>query len=455
MSTSPVTKGADANLTFDFSAYDFSSVNTPTNYPVTGNTADYGSKVTGVYPSDEYHTYTLAHKGTSNNYILTVAPTVAFFQQRAINLVKPYYDGNYVGVGAGKYTISLGETSYAEMAEFRTAVMSWASLEDCIDPTIIINQPTSAFYRIKSGDKYLQDVRKSNIETQRTLTDAEGADEAIGTLFYLDNNKFIGYKTGYGFGFSVCQTQDTEQLNTQLFTESAEMGKYTIQSQQGTCTSADHNVGYWGVEGSDLSREADAASGACWTLEEVTSLPLTLAANSYTSFSAPVAIKIPENCYAYIATSAGNGIINMSRVEGNVAANTGLIISTYELEGNPNFEIVESGTDYSSENLLVANVAASNVSKANNYFFGKVNDNYIFTKISGKGDYLLPGHKAYLHLDSGSARMSINWEIDESTGLSELNDESSKLRNGKYYENGVDVVVRNGVKYNVAGQIIK
>ncbi len=456
----PVSIGESGSVEFDFSASDFSGVTTSTYYLIIGNTSDYGNKVTGVYPSDIYHTFTITYNSTTNSYYLTVGPSVAFFQQRAINLVKPYYDGRYVGTGLGKYTISLGETSYAEMADFRTAVMSWASLEDCIDPTIIINQPTSAFYRIKSGDKYLQDARKSDSATQRTLTDAAGANSAE-TIFYLDNNKFIGYKTGYGFGFSVCQTQDTEQLNTQLFTESAEMGKYTIQSQRGTCESASYNEGYWGVSGSELSREADAASGACWTLEEVTSLPLTLAANSYTSFSAPVAVTIPDGCHAYVATSTpGDSYITMTAVTGNVPANQGLIIGT-DATANPTFAIYSGSSEDlvdCSGNMLVANVAASNVNKANNYFFGKVdgNDNYVFAKISGTGTRTLGGHKAYLHYEKGTnARMAIIWEGDDPTGIEGLQNESVEMKDGKYYQNGKVVVVRNGVKYNVAGQIIK
>ena len=165
---------------------------------------------------------------------------------------------------------------------------------------------------------------------------------------------------------------------------------------------------------------------------------------------------IPDNCYAYIATSEGTDVINMTKVTGNVAANTGMIISTdgIEIAGPLSFEIAESGTEYS--NLLVANVAAANVSKADNYFFGQVSGNYVFTKLSGDGDYYtLPGHKAYLNLSGNAARLSINWGGDDATGLSELSNEVIKLNDGKYYQNGTVIVVRNGVKYNVAGQTIK
>ena len=63
MSTSPVTKGGDATLTFDFSGYDFSDVYDETTFVVTGNTSDYGNKVThelgGIYiPGAVHKNYT-------------------------------------------------------------------------------------------------------------------------------------------------------------------------------------------------------------------------------------------------------------------------------------------------------------------------------------------------------------------------------------------------------------
>ena len=241
---------------------------------------------------------------------------VQLYRDMAVAAVTPYFAN--IGAGVGQYTISLGEDEkYTSISEFEAAILAWADVKDCSLANVTINQPTSAFYRIKSGSKYLQDARKSDSATQRTLTDAAGANESAETIFYLDNNKFIGYKTGYGFGFSVCQTQDTEHLNTQLFTESAEMGKYTIQSQQGTCTSADYNVGYWGVNDSELSRVDDAASGACWTLEPATSVPVTFnsAALGYATFYTPVPLQIPAelNTKAYIC-KVGEKVVNENNV---------------------------------------------------------------------------------------------------------------------------------------------
>lgn len=263
----------------------------------------------GLEPTTAYTWETKTVDEVMGIYVATFNE-VQLRREMAAATVSPYF--TYIGTGVGKYTISLGkDEKYTSIPEFTAAIEAWSELSDCSTPIVTINQPTSAFYRIKAGDKYLQDARKSNSDTQRTLTDAEGADEAIGTLFYLNDDKFIGYQTGYGFGFSVCQTQDTEHLNSMLFTESSELGKYTIQSQKGTYASTDYNQGYWGVDGSDLSREDDAASGACWTLEPATSVPVTFnpTALGYATFNSPVALIVPKDeVKAYVCKIEGNTI---------------------------------------------------------------------------------------------------------------------------------------------------
>lgn len=450
LSAVPVAIGESGSVEFDFSASDFSSVNTQTDYTVTGNTADYGSKVTGVYPSDDYHTYTLAHNGSTNSYILTVEPSVKWWQDHAIALVTPYYNENHVGAGVGKYTISLGETPYANLVDFGTAVMSWTTMGDCVEPTIAINQPTSAFYRIKSGSKYLQDVRRDNENTQRTMTDTDGAE----TIFYLNGNTLVGYKTGFGFGYSVCQTQDTEHLNTQLFTESAEVGKYTIQSQQGTCTSADYNEGYWGIDDSDLSRKADAASGACWTLEEVTSLPVSITSALYATLYSPVALTIPDNVQAYYISSLTETEATLSPITTTIPANTPVILKADA--GAYNFNIVND-IESISGNKLSGITAAQNFDNDEIYTLQQNkagNAVGLFPKTAGT----LAGFKAYLsasQLSSLSKGFVFNFDIADGIDAARMENTQTdnaifnlagqrveKAQKGIYIVNGKKVLVK-------------
>ena len=293
----PVSIGESGSVEFDFSNYDFSSVDTPTDYPVTGNTADYGSKVTGVYPSATTHTYTLAHNGTSNNYILTVAPTVAFFQQRAINLATPYYNGGYVGTGLGKYIISLGETSYSNFVDFGTAVMSWQTLGDCVEPTIVMNMPTDGFYRIQSQNN---DDNKGNVGKylHNNLYDgglALNTNDDMTSIFYIDrtNNAILSYADGKYLNY--CDVEPSVGIvKNWTIEEGSEIGKYAIKMGS-TWYASD-----WNTTANITFGQKDA--NALWAIEPVTSLPVTFkkAGLGYSTLYTPVALQIPENTNAYV-----------------------------------------------------------------------------------------------------------------------------------------------------------
>ena len=379
----------------------------------------------------------------------------------------------YFGDGLGKYQWNGSGTAEEARANINGAGMalavhatsSYKELYDAlldIQDNITINQPTSGYYRIKSKFNeetgyYLscENIISGDDKFAKQTTEIDEK-----TIFYIEvgntNSTIKSYSTGYCFG-SGSRSNYTDVTDTPrkwTFSDGYNKGTYQL-----TSTYDGSNILY-GWSGKDNTAKADRNGSVDtnghtdWILEPVTSLPLETTDDGYTSFSAPVAVTIPDNCYAYIATSEGTDVINMTKVTGNVAANTGMIISTdgIEIAGPLSFEIAESGTEYS--NLLVANVAAANVSTTNNYFFGQVSGNYVFTLLTGD-TYTLTGHKAYLHLNGSAARLSINWGGDDATGLSELSNENIKLNDGKYYQNGTVIVVRNGVKYNVAGQTIK
>ena len=371
------------------------------------------------------------------------------YREMATAVVTPY-DG-YIGSGVGKYTISLGANEYTSIGDFTSAISAWETTDDYKVPTVTINQPTSAFYRIKSGSKYLQDIRKSNDATQRTLTDAEGAE----TIFYLDNNKFIGYKTGYGFGFSVCQTQDTEHLNTQLFTESSEIGKYTIQSQRGTYDSASYNEGFWGVNGTDLSRENDAASGACWTIESVTSLPITFK-GEYASFYSPVDLDIPDGVgvKAYTGTLTNNNtILKLTEVD-YVPANTGVILEYegFSSETTLDFPILSTVRPIGGTSLT-GTTAAKTVAEDSKLVLGKNGQgNWGIFKYSGT---TLGGFKSYMDMPATPVKGFVFSKDDADAIATLLNGEQSTKEvfdlsgrrvnapaRGLYIVNGKKVVIK-------------
>ena len=66
-------------------------------------------------------------------------------------------------------------------------------------------------------------------------------------------------------------------------------------------------------------------------------------------------------------------------------------------------------------------------------------------------------NKAFLTLPtSASTARSIIFIEDEATSINEIfGAEESVANNGKFVENGKVIIVKNGVKYNIAGQIVK
>ena len=360
-----------------------------TSGTVSLNTADPDGLYVGLQRTSAYTWETKTVDEVEGIYVTSI-DQVQLCREMATNAVAPYF--NHIGTGVGKYTIHLGlNNTYTSIEDFTEAVDAWTTTADYVNPTVTINQPTSAFYRIKSGSKYLQDVRKSDSETQRTLTDAERANEAAGTVFYLDNNTLIGYKTGYGFGFTVCQTQDTEHLNSMLFTESAEMGKYTIQSQQGTCASASYNEGYWGVDGSDLSRKDDAASGACWTLEAVDVLPVTITAAKWATLYSPVALTIQGGVTAYvISQKVGTTALHLEEITGIIPAGKGVILYADVSENSTYYFPIT--TESSEVTSLLTGVYATANRPANSFVLGNGSNGIGFY---ADGPLTVAGFKAY------------------------------------------------------------
>ena len=328
-----------------------------------------------------------------------------------------------------------------------------------------LNMPKAGtFLRLKGATSGMYVKYGEKVNSQYPMGNAD--EDAI---FYYDGEHLLSYNSGIYWGVKGGETGvggsnwDWTEVGgtgtTITFAESNTAGRYFIKLQTIYSEFPDillYDRTTYCDRGAFNGTSGVTDERYTWTLEEVESLPLSIAAESYTSFSSPVPVTIPDNCYAYIATSKGTGVINMTKVTGNVPANTGLIISTNGVAQDLDFTIctTDNPTDVSG-NKLVANVAADNVSKADNYFFGQVSGNYVFTKLSGDGDYYtLPGHKAYLNLGGNAARLSINWGGDDATGLMELNNENIKLNDGKYYQNGKIVIIKNGIRYNLSGQTL-
>lgn len=324
----------------------------------------------------------------------------------------------------------------------------------------IKSQPAAGFYRLRfdtnSSTPYLGSTGGDGANTVSMTADEDASsivyvEEAENGRFYLmtyDNGYYLANPYRLGVGTETIQ-------NSEIYKQA-----WTVEAgaEEGCCALKYGSAGnYMTGDASAVSyseSKSDAANG--WIFEPVTVLPLTTNEDGYTSFSAPVPVTIPGDCYAYVATDKGDGVVNMTKVTGNVAANTGLIIKTESASIPLSFSIVESGNTV--DNMLVANAAASMVAKVNNYFFGKYtgNNEYVFTKIAGDGSRELKGHKAYLDgTGLSEARLFLLWGDDVETSIEASLGEQAAVRNGKFVKDGRVIIVKNSVKYTTSGLQIK
>jgi hypothetical protein len=101
------------------------------------------------------------------------------------------------------------------------------------------------------------------------------------------------------------------------------------------------------------------------TLEEVTTLPVTITAAGYASFYAPVAVEVPSGIEAYYLTNIIGKFASMTKIEGGtIPANTGVILT------GENGEPATEGT----YNLAIT---INDVSINNNMFKGTIATEYV------------------------------------------------------------------------------
>lgn len=425
LSAVPVSIGESGSIEFDFSAYDFSGVITSTDYPVTGNTSNYGDKVTSIYPSDNNtnHTYTLAFNSTTNSYYLTVAPTVAFMQDRAVSAILPYY--THLGSGVGNYTVYLGSTPYTNGTELGTAIEGWTTLSDCVEPIITINQPaTGKFYRIKG---YSNNYITSNTASNNAAMN--GTASANNIVYYSAEQNFIFYGSGLGMYNTSIVAPVANTLNAYTFSEGAQKSHYYIQSNaESMGTYCYDNT----ANGTKVDRNNEPVTSGKyqtdWTLEEVTSLPVTISSVGYATLYAPVALTIPssDGVKAYTGEISGD-VFRLSEVDGTIPANTGVVLIGDA--GTYNFNITSSAAFDGSNDLLGT---VRTIAKPGDVLVLGMNDVVGFYTFTGAN---LSGFKTYLpEPTSGARALKIIFDDSETTGVNEVIGKMSEVTDGAIYD---------------------
>lgn len=184
------------------------------------------------------------------------------------------------------------------------------------------------------------------------------------------------------------------------------------------------------------------------------SVPVTITSAGWATFSSDHALDFSSvsSLEAYMITGHEGNVVTKSQVTGTVPAGTGLLLKGDA--GSYNIPVAASSSTDVSANLMVAGTGASVSYEAGKtkYILGLNGVDAEFQKlVDGGSSATVAKGKAYLQFNEVISARSLYFE-DEVTGIANVEAAAeTKANEGKFIDNGKLVIVKNGVKYNVAG----
>ena len=320
-------------------------------------------------------------------------------------------------------------------------------------PSINVPQVDS-FYRLKNGASgwyATSDLRTGEAQHANKLYMSENGTQANTIWCVGANNALLSYTKGQYLG-DMSSDWSFEAVgsngNATTFVQGATIGKIQIKPSSGRSLYGDEvRV--------DAAGEGNNSGNYEWTIEEVTSLPVTITTAGYATFYCPVAVILPEGLEAYYVGETTNNSAKMTLIEGVIPANTGVILKGNE--GTYDLTIATETSVASDEiNLLTGTVASAYV-EDDSYVLSKqtegvgfykamknfYNNNGTWTKDKDKGTHFLNnGFKAYLPKPDGTPDAARFFVFDFGT--------ETAIENVEGAENTADAVV-----YDLAGRRVQ
>ena len=193
--------------------------------------------------------------------------------------------------------------------------------------------------------------------------------------------------------------------------------------------------------------------GATLTVRYDDFVRVTLNEAGYATFSAKDASFIATAGITAYKAAVDGELITLTELEGNIPAGTGVMLYGETPNKKVDLPVATSGTaaDVTNNALKATTLDDGSLAEMESNVWalgaGKQFLQYTGTAFAPNRAYLVHEKTA-----SGAKAMRIVFE-DDVTGLDAVI--SEKSREGKIIENGSIVIVKNGMKYNVAGQVIK
>ena len=183
--------------------------------------------------------------------------------------------------------------------------------------------------------------------------------------------------------------------------------------------------------------------------------PVTITASHWASFCAPEDVELPSGVFAYIAESKGKNsenedVVVVNKVESSTIPAGGYLLYS-EAAGDYELNATTGAAALEGTNLLVGTTArTAKPAEGTTYVLNGNGELAPYT-----GNYI-PGNKAYLHIPADGAPARIRLVIGgEQTATAIESIQISDISSQKVIENGQLVIIKNGVRYNAVGQLVK
>ena len=234
-------------------------------------------------------------------------------------------------------------------------------------------------------------------------------------------------KTAFTF-----EATNTAYNNTAFYATNDGVSMFLMKKADGSCLNALNGANYEGVS----SRTDNADAGNYWQFIKVTEVPLTIAANDYSTLCLPFNVKLPENSTvkAYYASAAAEDVLKLTEITGIIPANEGVILqNTGAAEAAINLTITTDEATTLTDNRLVGVTAKrEGYAVKSNYVLADGNKGIGFYKANFTA---IPANKAYLPseniMNAQGVMMAFSFG-DEVTGIDNVNAAAPAAK--KYYD---------------------
>lgn len=361
---------------------------TPTTSNITQNeVSGYSIQDGSIVVDTENHTITITY---SPSYDVLIAN---YWSDNAI-AAKLANAGQY-GYPAtdNEYTVALnGVRTAIEGGSYEGNATNYNNLKTWYEGFLAaeyVKPADGTFIRIRSNLGANACLKAVDAGTRMTFTTTEDKN----TIFLFYGGKLIAYT----HGIAVNNVREIGTVGGAASTFSfvnAVNGDCGL-SLAATYNSATNYLYSTGVDGSNADRNTLSASFSnnnVFTIEALTSLPVTISSVGYATLYAPVAMSIPEGVTAYIAEDKGT-YLTLTAIEGGIIpANTGVILKGEA--GTYNFDITSGGSV--GDNALTGTVVTINKPETA-YYLSKGESGIGFykggtaTTMAGFKAYYLPG----------------------------------------------------------------